>query len=90
MSSTFATKDGQMVCRHAVILFQALSVATAHRLVSPSCLDVEQGPDHKWSISRSPLRGGGQPVVRRMLRHNAIEAWETMLKSGGWKCSQPG
>ena len=36
-----------------------------------------------------PLRGGGQPVVRRMLRHNAIEAWETMLKSGGWKCSQP-
>jgi len=24
-------------------------------------------------------------VVRRMLRHSAIEAWETMQKSGGWK-----
>ena len=32
---------------------------------------------------------GGQPVVRRMLRHNAIEAWETMQKSGGWKRCQP-
>ena len=31
------------------------------------------------------IRGGGQPVVRRLLRHNAISAWETMQKSGGWK-----
>ena len=30
-----------------------------------------------------PLLGGGQPVVRRMLRNNAIEAWETMQKSAG-------
>ena len=35
------------------------------------------------------LRGRGQPVVRRMLRHNAIEAWETMHKTGGWKRCQP-
>ena len=40
----------------------------------------------QWVIVETrPLRGGGQPVVRRMLRHNAIEAWETMQKSGGWK-----
>ena len=26
---------------------------------------------------------------RRMLRHNAIEAWETMLKTGWRKCSPP-
>ncbi|WP_369818621.1 hypothetical protein [Synechococcus sp. MIT S9504] len=24
-----------------------------------------------------------------MLRHNAIEAWETMQKSGGWKRCKP-
>tara|TARA_B100001057_G_scaffold393193_1_gene402038 strand:+ start:1956 stop:2219 length:264 start_codon:yes stop_codon:yes gene_type:complete len=41
-------------------------------------------------LARSiPLRGGVQPVIRRMLRHNAIEAWETMQKSGGWKRCQP-
>ena len=26
---------------------------------------------------------------RRMLRHNAIEAWETMLKTGWRRCSPP-
>ena len=36
-----------------------------------------------------PLRGGVQPVVRRMLRNNDIEAWEMMLKTGGWKPCQP-
>ena len=25
----------------------------------------------------------------RMLRHNAIEAWETMQKTGGWKRCSP-
>ena len=40
-------------------------------------------------IETRPLRGGGQPVVRRMLRHNAIEVWVTMLKRGGWKRCQP-
>ena len=35
----------------------------------------------QWVIVETrPLRGGGQPVIRRMLRHNAIEAWETMQK----------
>ena len=44
----------------------------------------------QWVVVETrPLRGGGQPVVRRMLRHNAIEAWETMLKTGGWKRCQP-
>ena len=40
-------------------------------------------------VEPRPLRGGGQPVIRRMLRHNAIEAWEAMQKSGGWKRCQP-
>ena len=36
-------------------------------------------------VETKPLRGDGQPVVRSMLRHNAIEAWETIQKTGGWK-----
>ena len=44
----------------------------------------------QWVVVETrPLRGCGQPVVRRMLRHNAIEAWETMQKSGGWKRYPP-
>ena len=40
----------------------------------------------QWVVVETrPLRGSGQPVIRRMLRHNAIEAWETMQKSGDWK-----
>ena len=30
-----------------------------------------------------------EPVIRRMSRHNAIEAWETMQKTGGWKRCPP-
>ena len=30
----------------------------------------------QWVVVETrPLRGAGQPVVRRMLRHKAIEAW---------------
>jgi len=44
----------------------------------------------QWVVVETrPLRGGGQPVIRRMLRHNAIEAWETMQKSGCWKRCPP-
>jgi hypothetical protein len=44
----------------------------------------------QWIVVETrPLRGGGQPVVRRMLRLNAIEAWKTMLKTGGWQRCQP-
>ena len=40
----------------------------------------------QWVEVETPsLTGSGQPVIRRMLRNNAIEAWETMQKSGGWK-----
>ena len=40
--------------------------------------------DSQWvEVETRPLKGGGQPVVRRLLRHNAISAWETMQKSGG-------
>jgi len=34
-------------------------------------------------VDTRPLRGSGQPVIRRMLRHNAIEAWTTMQESAG-------
>tara|TARA_B100001063_G_scaffold222897_1_gene229695 strand:+ start:654 stop:842 length:189 start_codon:yes stop_codon:yes gene_type:complete len=34
-------------------------------------------------VETKSLRGDGQPVIRRMLRHDAIEAWETILKKGG-------
>ena len=40
-------------------------------------------------VETRPLKGGGQPVIRRLLRHNAIAAWETMQKSGGWKQCPP-
>ena len=44
----------------------------------------------QWvEVETRSVSGQGQPVVRRMLRHNAIEAWETMQKSGGWKRCQP-
>ena len=44
----------------------------------------------EWvEVETRPLRGGGQPVVRRMLLDNAIEAWETMQKSGEWKRCPP-
>ena len=41
------------------------------------------------SVETRLIRGGGQTVIRRLLRHNAIEAWETMQKSGGWKRCPP-
>ncbi len=44
----------------------------------------------QWVIVETrSLRGSGQPVIRRMLRHNTIEALETMQKSGGWKRCPP-
>ena len=44
----------------------------------------------QWVIVETrPLRGSGQPVVRRMLRQMSIEPWETMLKSGGCHRFQP-
>ncbi|WP_413745331.1 DUF1651 domain-containing protein [Synechococcus sp. MIT S9501] len=43
----------------------------------------------QWvEVETSSLTGSGKPVIRRMLRNNAIEAWETMQKSGGWKRCQ--
>ena len=42
----------------------------------------------QWvEVETLSVSGQGQPVVRRMLRYNAIEALETMQKSGGWKRS---
>ena len=41
----------------------------------------------KWiEVETRPMRGGSQPVVRRMLRQNAIDAWDAMLKTGWQRC----
>ena len=43
----------------------------------------------KWiELESRPMRANGQPIVRRILRHNAIEAWTHMQKTG-WKRCQP-
>lgn len=43
----------------------------------------------QWVVVETrPLRGSGQPAIRCMLRHNAIEAWETMKMSGGKRTSE--
>ena len=44
----------------------------------------------QWDeVEARTLSGSDQLVIRRMLRHNAIEALETRQKSGGWKRCQP-
>ena len=44
----------------------------------------------QWVVVEArPFRGGGLSVVRPMLRHNAIEAWGAIQKSGGWKRCKP-
>ena len=41
----------------------------------------------KWvEVETRPRRDGGQAIVRRMLRHNAIEAWINMQKTGWVRC----
>ena len=41
----------------------------------------------KWiELETRPLRGGDQAIVRRMLRHNAIEAWSHMQQTGWVRC----
>lgn len=47
----------------------------------------------EWVALRTYLWRPPQPAEpmtrRRMLRHNAIEAWKTMLKTGWRQCSPP-
>ena len=47
----------------------------------------------QWVILRTyrwvPPRPPTPQTRRRMLRHNAIEAWTTMLKTGWRQCSAP-
>ena len=39
----------------------------------------------KWiELETRPMRGSEAPIVRRMLHHNAIEAW-TLIQKTGWK-----
>ncbi|WP_231856286.1 hypothetical protein [Synechococcus sp. MIT S9508] len=47
-------------------------------------------PHGQWVIVQTrALRGSSQPVIRPILRHNAIEVCETMQKLDGWKRCQP-
>ncbi|WP_115018444.1 DUF1651 domain-containing protein [Synechococcus sp. UW140] len=41
----------------------------------------------KWvEVETRSLSAKGRPIIRRMLRHNAIDAWEAMLKAGWQPC----
>ena len=43
----------------------------------------------KWiELETRAMRGSKAPTVRQMLRHNPIEAWTHMQKTG-WKHCQP-
>ncbi|QNI59489.1 hypothetical protein SynBIOSU31_02627 [Synechococcus sp. BIOS-U3-1] len=41
-------------------------------------------------VETRPLRGGGALAVRRMLRHNAIEAWKRCRNQAGGSGVSPG
>ena len=82
-------KDKPLVDRHAPKNGVGWLVNTQQEKV---CSFTNANPTSyaQWVVVETrPLRGGGQPVIRWMLRHNAIDAWETMQKSGGWKQCQP-
>ena len=82
-------KDRPLVDRHAPKNSVGWLVNTQEGKVC-SFTNANPTTHAQWVVVETrPLRGGGQPVIRRMLRHNAIEAWETMQKSGGWKRCQP-
>ena len=82
------SKDRPLVDRHAPKDGEGWLLSTEQQKVCRFRNDMPTA-HAKWVVVETrPLRGSGQPVVRRMLRRNAIEAWETMHKAG-WKRCQP-
>ena len=82
-------KDRPLVDRHAAKNGVGWLVNTQEQKVSRFKNDIQTQQAQWVEVETRTLTGNGQPVIRRMLRHNAIEAWETMQKSGGWKRCQP-
>ncbi|WP_115119129.1 DUF1651 domain-containing protein [Synechococcus sp. UW105] len=81
-------KDRPLVDRHAPKDGEGWLLSTEQQKVCRFRNDMPTA-HAKWVVVETrPLRGGGEPVIRRMLRHNAIEAWETMQKAG-WQRCQP-
>ena len=82
-------KDRPLVDHHAPKNAVGWLVNTQEQKVSRFKNDIPTQHAQWVKVETRSLTGSGQPVIRRMLRHNAIEAWETMQKSGGWKRCQP-
>ena len=80
-------KDRPLVDRHQQkngegwLLNEQEQLSVCFRYALPSA-------DSKWiALETRPMQGHGHLIVRPMLRHNAIDAWSNMQKTG-WKCCQ--
>ena len=84
-SMEFMTPKGQLL--HSLNVSHAFLSQTNHFFIAGrNEFDrLHTAHDHYFVVESRPLRGSGQPVIRRMLRHNAIEAWEAIRKSDEWK-----
>ena len=82
-------KDRPLVDRHAQKNAVGWLVNTQEQKVGQFKNDIPTQHAQWVKVEKRTLTGSGQPVIRRMLSHNAIEALETMQKSGGWKRCQP-
>ena len=80
-------KDRPLVDRHPPKQGEGWLLSTQEQKVCRFKNDMPTQHAQWVVVETRSLRGGGQPVVRRMLRHNAIEAWETMQKAGWKQCS---
>ena len=79
-------KDRPLVDRHpqksgeGCLLNEQEQLIVCYRNALPSA-------QAKWiELETRPMRGSGQPIVRRMLGHNAIEAGTHMQKTGWVRC----
>ena len=46
---------------------------------------LSSAPAKRIQLETRPMRGSGQPIVRRMRRHNGIGVCPTIRKSDAWK-----
>ena len=82
-------KDRPLVDLHAAKNGVGWLVNTQEQKVSRFKNDIPTQHAQWVEVETRSLTGSGQPVIRRMLRHNAIEAWQTMQATGGWERCQP-
>ena len=76
-------KDRPLVDRHAPKNGVGWLVNTQEQKVCRFKNDMPRQHAQWVAAETRPLRGDGQPAVRHMLRHNAIEALEIMQKLSG-------